>query len=111
MTRTIPAAELIASPEGKQLLDVRRSTDFEASTEAIPGAIRQDPADVANWSRDLDRSAEVIVYCVRGGSVSNAVIDALHAQGVAARYIEGGIEGWKAAGGIVTARDSVRSPA
>jgi len=40
---------------------------------------------------------------VRGGSVSNSVLDALRAQGLQARYIEGGLEGWKAAGGEVTA--------
>jgi rhodanese-related sulfurtransferase len=38
---------------------------------------------------------------VRGGSVSNGVVDALHAEGLNACFIEGGIEGWKAAGGKV----------
>ena len=41
----------------------------------------------------------MVLYCVRGGSVSNTVVDALQAKGVRARFIEGGIEGWKAAGG------------
>jgi rhodanese-related sulfurtransferase len=31
--------------------------------------------------------------------VSNSVIDRLHAEGIKARYIEGGIEAYKAAGG------------
>jgi rhodanese-related sulfurtransferase len=36
---------------------------------------------------------------VRGGSVSNAVVDALQAKGLKARFIEGGLEAWKATGG------------
>jgi hypothetical protein len=31
--------------------------------------------------------------------VSNSVVDRLQAEGIQARYVEGGIEGWKAAGG------------
>jgi rhodanese-related sulfurtransferase len=41
---------------------------------------------------------------VRGGAVSNTVVDALQAKGLQARYIDGGIEGWKAAGGKVVAK-------
>jgi rhodanese-related sulfurtransferase len=36
---------------------------------------------------------------VRGGSVSNSVVDQLQAKGVKARFIEGGFEAWKASGG------------
>ncbi len=36
-----------------------------------------------------------MVYCIRGGSVSNSVVDKLLAAGVSARYIEGGWEVWK----------------
>ena len=35
------------------------------------------------------------------GSVSSSAVDARQAKGVKARFIEGGIEGWKAAGGEV----------
>jgi rhodanese-related sulfurtransferase len=38
---------------------------------------------------------------LRGGSVSNAVVDALDAQNLDACFVEGGIEGWKTAGGEV----------
>jgi rhodanese-related sulfurtransferase len=51
------------------------------------------------WADKIPKNREVVLYCVRGGSVSNAVVDALQAKGVRARFIEGGIEGWKAAGG------------
>jgi rhodanese-related sulfurtransferase len=45
-----------------------------------------------------------VVYCVRGGSVSNSVVDRLQAAGVKARYIEGGIEAYKAAGGKIAGK-------
>ena len=49
----------------------------------------------------LDLLQDIVLYCVRGGGVSNSVVDALQAKGLKARFIEGGIEGWKAAGGEV----------
>jgi rhodanese-related sulfurtransferase len=84
------------------LLDVRRQADYERDPEVIPRAVKQDPEQVEQWSRDLPEGQEVVIYCVRGGSVSNAVLDQLLARNIRARFIEGGIEAWKEAGGTVT---------
>lgn len=81
------------------LLDVRRKSDLDASREKILGATWCNPDTLVEWADSVPKNREVVVYCVRGGSVSNAVVDALQARGVRARFIEGGIEGWKAAGG------------
>jgi rhodanese-related sulfurtransferase len=81
------------------VLDVRRKNDYDADTVRLPGAQWRNPEELAQWAGGLPRDREVVVYCARGGSVSNAVIDHLHRLGLRARYIEGGIEGWKAAGG------------
>ena len=81
------------------LLDVRRKSDLDASREKILGATWCDPDAMDEWLDKIPKHREVVLYCVRGGSVSNAVVDALQAIGVQARFIEGGIEGWKAAGG------------
>jgi rhodanese-related sulfurtransferase len=70
----------------------------------IPGASWRDPLAIAAWSADLAPDRDIVLYCVRGGSVSNSVVDALLAQGLKARYIEGGLDAWKAAGGAVTPR-------
>ena len=102
MERTIAPTDLrdlIARGAPIALLDVRRAEDRAKDPAAIPGATWHDPAALASWSPDLGPDREIIVYCVRGGSVSNSVLDALRAQGLTARYIEGGLEGWKAAGG------------
>jgi rhodanese-related sulfurtransferase len=104
MERTIKPETLKIELAGKFVLDVRRAADRDASTEQIPGANWKDPEKLAGWVDSLPRDRDIVLYCVRGGSVSNSVVDALQAKGLKARFIEGGIEGWKAAGGEVVAK-------
>jgi rhodanese-related sulfurtransferase len=77
------------------VLDVRRSADYEADKEMIPGAIRRNPEQVDHWVQEIPKDKDVVVYCIRGGSVSNSVVDKLLAAGFSASYIEGGWEAWK----------------
>jgi rhodanese-related sulfurtransferase len=100
--RTLKAADL--DPDATLVFDVRREADFAASSEIIPGALWKNPDKIDIWVNALPRTLDVVVYCVRGGSVSNSVVDRLQAEGVKARYIEGGIEAWKAAGGKIAAK-------
>lgn len=102
MERTIKPQDLNLA--GKHLIDVRRKEDRDASPEQLPGANWHNPNDIAHWSQSLPKDREIVLYCVRGGSVSNGVVDALQAQGLNARYVEGGIEGWKAAGGMTESK-------
>jgi len=99
MERTIKPQDLQLA--GKHLIDVRRATDRDASAEQLPGATWHNPERLAEWADSLPKEQEIVLYCVRGGSVSNGVVDALQAKGLNARFIEGGIEGWKAAGGAI----------
>lgn len=101
MERTIKPEALQAELPGKHIIDVRRSADREGSAERLPNSVWRDPNDIAHWSQALPADSEIVIYCVRGGSVSNSVVDALQDKGLKARYIEGGIEGWKAAGGAI----------
>ena len=100
--RTIKASEL--NPDTALVFDVRRESDFAASGEIIPGAMWKNPEKIDAWIGAIPRSLDVVIYCVRGSSVSNSVVDRLLAEGVKARFIEGGIEAWKAAGGKVSAK-------
>lgn len=100
--RTIPAADV--RPDAALIFDIRREADFAASSEIIPGALWKNPEKIDIWVGALPRTLDVVVYCVRGGGVSNSVVDRLHAEGIKARYIEGGIEAYKAAGGEVAAK-------
>ncbi|MHB1290793.1 MAG: rhodanese-like domain-containing protein [Sulfuricella sp.] len=101
MERTISPNDLkeLRDSSPFALLDVRRKSDLDASREKILGATWCDPEALEEWADKIPKNREVVLYCVRGGSVSNAVVDALQAKGVRARFIKGGLEGWKAAGG------------
>ena len=89
------AQEELASAE---VLDVRRAGMFEKADALIPGARWQDPAKVEAWARDVPRDKEIVVYCIYGHEVGRATVLRLRAQGVKARFLRGGIDGWQAAG-------------
>lgn len=105
MTRSITPDEFLANKEGiAALLDIRRDNDYESSVEIIPGASWRDPAKIDEWVNAVPKDGQVVVYCVRGGGVSNSVVDRLQADGINAQFIEGGIEGLKEAGGEITSK-------
>ncbi len=99
LARTVKPAKL--DPDATLVFDVRREADYAASGETIPGALWKNPDKIDAWIGAVPRTLDVVVYCVRGGTVSNSVVDRLQAAGVRARYIEGGLDAWKAAGGKV----------
>lgn len=104
MESSISPAELADRYPDLCLLDIRRVADRHASTEQLAGARWKDPGKVAVWSAALSPGQAVVVYCIRGGILSRDVAAALRARGLPARYLEGGIEGWKTAGGRVVGR-------
>ena len=100
--RTIQPAKF--DPDAALVFDVRREADYAASNEIVPGALWKNPEKIDAWIGALPRTLDVVIYCVRGGTVSNSVVDQLQAAGVKARFIEGGIEAYKAAGGKTVAK-------
>lgn len=108
MDASITAAELKSSLAGSEpplVIDVRRPPAFRSAPEMIAGALRRDPAAVAAWAKALPRTSSVVAYCVHGHEVSQDAAKALQGLGIAARYLEGGIEeGWKAAGGALAGK-------
>ena len=97
MERTIKPQDL--NPDDALVLDVRREADYAASNETIPGAFWKNPEKIDAWIGALPKTQEVVIYCVRGGTISNSIVDRMHAEGIQARFIEGGIEAYKSAGG------------
>ena len=85
-------AELMASGKPLTLLDVRRREDYEASPEMMKGAQWKDPAKVDQWQATIPKEQEAIIYCARGGSVSQRVRQQLADAGIQARYVAGGLE-------------------
>ena len=97
----------VAGIEGATLLDVRRAGVFDKATTMIPGAAWKDPADVAAWAQALPRDSKVVVYCVYGHEVGRATAMRLRAAGLNARFLEGGIDAWQAAGQPLTPKGCV----
>ena len=83
---------------GADLLDVRRAGVFEAASQMLPTAQWRDPARVGEWGPALDREREVVVYCVYGHEVGRTTAMRLRAQGLQARFLRGGFDGWQSAG-------------
>lgn len=107
MDRTLTPNELqslLAAGTSITLLDVRRTVARDQDPVAIPGAEWRDPETLDTWAADLDTGREIVLYCVHGESISNAVVDALQARGLKARFVLGGLDAWQAAGGEVEPR-------
>ena len=85
---------LMASGETPFLIDVRRKTDYEADPKKIVGAIWRDPEKIEDWVKDLPSDASAVVYCVKGGSVSQSVVDRIRREGLDAVFLEGGLKAW-----------------
>jgi rhodanese-related sulfurtransferase len=101
---TITVAEVRSSlleTRPSLVIDVRRHDTFQGATDMIEGALWRDPERVAEWACELPRASDVVVYCVHGHEVSQGVAKALRESGRTARYLDGGIEAWKAAGGAL----------
>lgn len=80
------------------ILDVRRAGAYQAAPEVITGASWRDPERVEEWSAALPRAQPVVVYCVYGHEVGQSTAAILRSKGIDAKYLVGGIQGWKAAG-------------
>lgn len=87
-----------AEVAGADLIDVRRAGVFEAAAQMLPTATWRDPAQVNAWAGSLDPAREIVVYCVYGHEVGRSTALRLRAQGLKARFLRGGIDGWQAAG-------------
>jgi rhodanese-related sulfurtransferase len=87
--------------KGPVVLDVRRRPAYREAGDVIAGALRRDPDALGSWMSTLPRASSVVVYCVHGHEVSQGVVKALEEHGIHARYLEGGIEAWKAKEGLL----------
>src|SRR5215510_8151445 len=89
----------LAGRDASIVIDVRRRPAFLAAQRMISGALRREPERVREWAPSLPRASSVVVYCVHGHEVSQNTASSLSDMGIAARYLEGGIEAWTLAEG------------
>ena len=90
---------LVGGANAPVIVDVRRRPVFDADDRVLPTAIWRDHLAVDTWVGALPANVPVVVYCVHGHQVSQAAASCLHLGGVNVRYLAGGIEAWRAAGG------------
>lgn len=81
------------------VVDVRKQPAYDADDAVIVGAVRGAPEALADWAAKLPADADIVVYCVHGHEVSQGAAQALRDRGFGARFLAGGIEGWREAGG------------
>jgi rhodanese-related sulfurtransferase len=97
-TTAATLGDLLAGALAPLMIDVRRPPAYDKSEEVIAGALRLPPEEVAAAVAHLPRERAVVTYCVHGHEVSQNAARTLRAAGLDATYLEGGIEGWRAAG-------------
>ena len=88
------------------VIDVRREAVFQSAPDLIAGAVRHDPATIADWAATLPAAQHIVVYCVHGHEVSQNAAKALRERGLPAQFLEGGLEAWRAAGGAMATRSA-----
>ncbi|MDX1708888.1 MAG: rhodanese-like domain-containing protein [Desulfobacterales bacterium] len=86
--------QLLNEREKPCLLDVRRKSDYEAGPQKIETARWKDPENVDQWVDSIPKDRDVVVYCVKGGSVSQSVADELHNRRHRVTFLQGGIRAW-----------------
>ena len=82
------------------LVDMRSADAFAREPRLIPSAIRRGP-DVDAWTARLEPWRPVVAYCAQGRELSRNAAAELAEHGFVARYLEGGLEAWRTAGGAL----------
>ncbi|HCY86651.1 MAG TPA: sulfurtransferase [Desulfobacteraceae bacterium] len=102
MIRSIDVEDLnkaLESQKSINLLDVRRKEDYEASPQKIIGAKWLDPLHFDTWINGQEHNQTTIVYCVKGGAVSQSIAEKMQERGYDTSYLKGGIKAWSENGG------------
>jgi rhodanese-related sulfurtransferase len=87
----------VGSPRAPLILDVRRDKAFDSDPRMIAAALRPD-GELPAFAARHAAGRPIVVYCVRGHEVSQEAARGLSRAGHDARFLEGGIEAWSAAG-------------
>ena len=87
------AARLIGTPAAPVVVDVCLNEDFELDPRLIPGAIRQRHDDIPALLECIGES-RAIVYCQKGGKISQGAAALLRCHGIKAAVLAGGQLAW-----------------
>lgn len=86
--------KMLGAGDAPILLDVRRRADYAANPQTIAGAKWCDPENIDRWVKDLPSARPIVLYCVKGGPVSQSAVKRLRKEGFNAALVEGGLKAW-----------------
>ena len=81
------------------LVDVRREETARESGLRIAGSIWRHHMRTSDWVNDVADGRPIVVYCAHGHNVSEIAAAELHALGVDAAILQGGLDGWREVSG------------
>lgn len=100
--RVTPEAlrERMMSGEEVFILDVRQPLDLLAHSEMIPGAKRIPPKELLENPSLIPKEKDAVVYCTcPSDKTSKEILHKAFALGfIRVRFLEGGLDAWKAKG-------------
>lgn len=108
MPRRISAQELVelaGTDRFPHIVDVRRESVFRDSGKRIAGAVWRDHLRTAEWLPDFADGRQIVVYCTHGHNVSELAAARLAESGAHVAMLEGGMEAYEHADGIMITRD------
>jgi rhodanese-related sulfurtransferase len=100
---------LVGTPDAPVLIDVRTPEDFAADPRLLPASQRRDHAACPDWGGAL-AGQRAIVICQKGHKLSQGVAAWLRHLGAQADTLEGGFEGWRAAGAPLVSLSHAPAP-
>ena len=106
MPQRISSQELImltGTERYPRVVDVRRHSVFKSSGKRIAGAVWRDHLKSADWRSEFAVDRRIVVYCTHGHNVSELAVAHLAAAGANAFVLEGGIDAYEKAGGVLIA--------
>lgn len=104
---TVPQlSRLIGTPNVPVIIDVCIDEDFNLDPRLVPSAFRHSFRDIASLVPTL-HGKRVVVYCQKGGKLSQGTAAILRDHGIETETLEGGQLAWAAAGEMSVPASSI----
>jgi rhodanese-related sulfurtransferase len=84
----------IGTAVAPQIFDTRKRAVYDESAGLLPTAVWRDTADIAQWSKALDRARPIVFACRLAHNMSQTPAAHLRGEGYDARVLAGGYGAW-----------------
>ena len=99
-------SRLVGLPGAPVIIDVRIDEDFDADPRLLPASVRRDFKTVSIWASEF-AGRQVSVVCQKGQKLSQGVAAWLRHEGISAESLEGGLEAWRDANGLLVRTENL----